>query len=224
MLNFSPLWLPFCKHPLTCLSIDFSSLSSHCPPPPPSRPPLPSPPSFSSASPQPLPHSSVVDANWFIYLFYACCPGNLWQVMTFSESTLRSLNSFFDLCFTQAYLFAHPLCPICSPTLPPFPSFTISPSLLLPSFCQCIFNSPRYWWCIVHVYVCVSEAHLKRWLTPGPLLLRPPSSAAIVLVHRGIGRTVQVPGSWEGRVGWGSKLRERMREGVMGWSSGWRFA
>lgn len=40
--------------------------------------------------------------------------------MTFSESTLRSLNSFSDLCITQAHLAAHPLCPICSPTfLPP---------------------------------------------------------------------------------------------------------
>lgn len=30
-LIFPPFGFLFCKHPLTCLSIDFSSLSSHCP-------------------------------------------------------------------------------------------------------------------------------------------------------------------------------------------------
>lgn len=94
--------------------------------------------------------------------------------MTFSESTLRSLNSFSDLCIIQAHLPAHPLCPICYPTFFPFPSFTISVSHPLSSaLCQCIFNSPRYWWCVVHAWYNVSEAHLRRWLTPGPLLWRP---------------------------------------------------
>lgn len=87
--------------------------------------------------------------------------------MTFSESTLRSLNSFSDLCITQAHLPAHPLCPICSPTFLPISLLyylTVSPPL--PPLCQCIFNSPRYWWCAVCacgcVCVCVSEAHLRR--------------------------------------------------------------
>lgn len=51
--------------------------------------------------------------------------------MTFSESTLRSLNSFSNLCIIQAHLPAHPLCPICSPTF--FPHFPLLPPYCLSS-------------------------------------------------------------------------------------------
>lgn len=78
--------------------------------------------------------------------------------MTFSESTLRSLNSFSDLCIIQAHLAAHPLCPICSPTF--LPHFPLLQSLLLPLLSAGVFLIPLDFGGVW--YMCVSEAHVRR--------------------------------------------------------------
>lgn len=97
--------------------------------------------------------------------------------------------ALFEFLFRPLY---HPGPSPCTSPL----SHLLSSSLsLLSALCQCIFNSPRYWRCEEHAWYNVSEAHLRRWLTPGPLPWRPlapvphpPGSC----VHWGSKRTVDV--------------------------------